>query len=70
HYLGVPESDRDQFDGWTEAIVAANSAGGVAAAATTAQAATGELMMYFASLIERRKVEPGDDTISHLLAAG
>ena len=28
HYLGVPESDRDQFDGWTEAIVAANSAGG------------------------------------------
>ncbi|MFF1941454.1 cytochrome P450 [Rhodococcus qingshengii] len=70
HYLGVPEADRDQFDGWTEAIVAANSAGGVAAAATTAQAATGELMMYFASLIERRKVEPGDDTISHLLAAG
>ena len=31
----------------------------MAAAATTAQAATGELMMYFASLIERRKVELG-----------
>ena len=25
HYLGVPDSDRDQFDGWTEAIVAANT---------------------------------------------
>ena len=28
HYLGVPEEDRDQFDGWTEAIVAANTAEG------------------------------------------
>ena len=27
HYLGVPEEDRDRFDGWTEAIVAANAAG-------------------------------------------
>ena len=23
HYLGVPEQDREQFDGWTEPIVAA-----------------------------------------------
>jgi cytochrome P450 family 130 len=31
HYLGVPEEDREQFDGWTEAIVAANTeSGGVA----------------------------------------
>src|SRR6476660_5970475 len=28
HYLGVPEEDRTQFDGWTEAIVAANAEGG------------------------------------------
>src|SRR5271165_6726892 len=26
HYLGVPEEDRVQFDGWTDAIVAANTA--------------------------------------------
>ena len=33
HYLGVPEEDRQQFDGWTEAIVAANTAdGGIAGA--------------------------------------
>src|SRR6516225_4122652 len=28
HYLGVPEEDRKQFDGWTEAIVAANTIDG------------------------------------------
>ena len=32
HYLGVPEEDRTQFDGWTEAIVAANTAEGASAA--------------------------------------
>src|ERR1700692_1997486 len=37
HSLGVPEEDRKQCDGWTEAIVAANTAeGGVAGALETA----------------------------------
>jgi cytochrome P450 len=67
HYLGVPEEDRKQFDGWTQAIVAANTAeGGVA----TAGEAVGSMMAYFAELIERRRSEPEDDTISHLVAAG
>jgi cytochrome P450 len=67
HYLGVPEEDRKQFDGWTQAIVAANTAeGGVA----TAGEAVGSMMAYFAELIERRRGEPEDDTISHLVAAG
>jgi cytochrome P450 len=67
HYLGVPEEDRKQFDGWTQAIVAANTAeGGVA----TAGDAVGSMMAYFAELIERRRSEPQDDTISHLVAAG
>jgi cytochrome P450 len=67
HYLGVPEQDRAQFDGWTEAIVAANTGeGGVAGAGD----AVGEMMAYFTSLIERRRREPGDDTVSHLVAAG
>ncbi|TVX96802.1 cytochrome P450 [Mycolicibacterium porcinum] len=71
HYLGVPEADRDQFDGWTEAIVAANSAaGGIPAAMGTAGAAVASMMAYFSELIERRRNEPGDDTISHLVAAG
>jgi cytochrome P450 len=71
HYLGVPEEDRAQFDGWTQAIVAANTADeGVAGALGTAGDAVGSMMAYFTGLIERRRTEPEDDTISHLVAAG
>ena len=71
HYLGVPESDRKQFDGWTEAIVAANTAsGGLTDAIATVGDAVGSMMAYFTELIERRRREPEDDTISHLVAAG
>jgi cytochrome P450 len=71
HYLGVPEEDRKQFDGWTEAIVAANTtSGGITSAMATVGDAVGSMMGYFAELIARRRREPGDDTISHLVAAG
>jgi cytochrome P450 len=71
HYLGVPEEDRDQFDGWTEAIVAANTAeGGLGGALETLGSALGDMMGYFTALIERRRKEPEDDTVSHLVAAG
>ncbi len=66
HYLGVPAEDRDRFDGWTDAIVAASSAGH----ATDAAEATAAMLGYFAGLIERRRRDPGDDTVSHLVAAG
>jgi hypothetical protein len=71
HYLGVPEEDREQFDGWTEAIVAANSEStGFAEAAVSAGEAVASMMAYFTQLIERRRREPQDDTVSHLVAAG
>jgi cytochrome P450 len=71
HYLGVPEEDRKQFDGWTESIVAANTtSGGIAGAMATVGDAVGSMMAYFTELIERRRREPEDDTISHLVAAG
>ena len=71
HYLGVPEEDWTQFDGWTQAIVAANTAeGGVAGALETVGDAIGSMMAYFTQLIERRRTDPEDDTISHLVAAG
>jgi cytochrome P450 family 130 len=66
HYLGVPAEDRDRFDGWTDAIVAAGSTGD----ATDAADATAEMLAYFAALVERRRTTPGDDTVSHLVAAG
>lgn len=67
HYLGVPEEDRGQFDGWTDAVVAATvNPDGVASAGD----AIGEMMGYFTGLIERRRTDPQDDTVSHLVAAG
>lgn len=67
HYLGVPDEDRAQFDRWTDAIVAASTeAGGVAGAGE----AVLEMMGYFSGLIERRRTDPADDTVSHLVAAG
>lgn len=71
HYLGVPEQDWAQFDGWTQAIVAANTAeGGIVGALETVGDAVGTMMAYFTGLIERRRTEPEDDTISHLVSAG
>src|ERR1700739_1499703 len=71
HYLGVPDEDRKQFDGWTEAIVAANTVeGGVAGALASPGDAVGSMMAYCTGLMERRRHDPGDDTISHLVSAG
>jgi cytochrome P450 family 130 len=66
HYLGVPAEDRDRFDGWTDAIVAASSAGHASDAAD----ATTAMLGYFSELVDRRRRDAGDDTVSHLVAAG
>ncbi|MGY2701138.1 cytochrome P450 [Nocardioides sp. HB32] len=66
HYLGVPDDGRERFDDWTHAIVSASSAGAITGAAEALTEMTG----YFAELIERRRAQPGDDTVSHLVAAG
>jgi cytochrome P450 len=65
HFLGVPAEDRDRFDGWTEATVAANALGDPLGAPE----AVAELFDYFSHLIERRRREPGDDTVSLLVQA-
>lgn len=62
-YLGVPEADRARFDGWTRGIVEANAASTPTRAADTAA----ELFGYFTTLIQRRRAEPADDTISDLV---
>lgn len=66
HYLGVPPEDWGLFDGWTDAIVAANAQSDVGASAE----AVVEMMGYFSQLIEHRRERPADDTVSHLVAAG
>jgi cytochrome P450 family 130 len=66
HYLGVPEADRARFDGWVHRVVAASATGDVLAASDT----VAEIYEYFTALIEWRRSEPSDDTISHLVEAG
>ena len=58
--------DRPRFDVWTDAIVAATSRG----RSTDGAEAAMEMFGYFTELIERRRREPGDDTISQLARAG
>ncbi|MFC3964011.1 cytochrome P450 [Nocardia jiangsuensis] len=65
YYLGVPEEDRDRFDGWTDAVVAGGISG-----SEQARAASMEMVGYFAELIKRRRTDPGDDTVSLLVQAG
>lgn len=65
-YLGVPEEDRARFDTWSDAIVAANAGGDVL---RDAAGAVADLYGYFSELVERRRVEPGDDMISDLIAS-
>ena len=64
-YLGVPPEDRDRFDAWSNGIVGANALGDPLLAATS----VGELFAFFSELIERRRSDPGDDTISDLVQA-
>lgn len=63
HYLGVDADDRARFDGWTEQIVAANATGDPLGA----HEAVSGLFSYFTGLIERRRAEPADDTVSDLI---
>jgi cytochrome P450 len=65
HYLGVPTEDRARFDGWTEAIVAANASGEVAGAAAAL-----DLFAYADELIRRRTSEPGEDLVTDLVELG
>ena len=66
HYLGVPPEDRGRFDEWTQLIVAANANDDLAAAQDAFLAVFG----YANELMERRRVEPGHDIVSDLVAAG
>ena len=64
-YLGVSEADRAQLEGWTQSIVQAGSSGHDTGAAD----ALAGLYGYFTELVARRRVEPGTDMISTLVAA-
>jgi cytochrome P450 len=66
HYLGVPAEDRVLFDRWTEAIVQAVAGGD----GVRDRDPFTELLGYFAELVARRRIEPGDDIVSDLTRLG
>ncbi|MBQ89246.1 MAG: cytochrome P450 [Acidimicrobiaceae bacterium] len=66
HYLGVPSETRANFDEWTNAIVAANAEGSF----ESAMDATMALLDFAGELIERKKVEPGEDLVTDLVEVG
>ncbi|MEU4446210.1 cytochrome P450 [Actinosynnema sp. NPDC050801] len=63
--LGVPEDDRDDFARWASAAVDGTGA----AAPDPDQAGLRTLVGYLARLVAARRAEPGDDTLSLLVAA-
>jgi hypothetical protein len=65
-YLGVPESDRAQFDLWSSSIVEAGAAGNIVGQAADAVAG---LYAYFTELIEFKRQHPADDMLTDLVEA-
>ena len=72
HYLGVPEEDRDAVRRLDRRHRrgATPQNGGLASAGDPQARRSAGMMAYFTGLIERRRREPEDDTVSHLVAAG
>jgi len=64
HMLGVPEDDGDLFRKWIKAILE----DGITDTNVVIEAA-GEMSHYFMGHVHERMEKPGDDLISHLLAA-
>jgi cytochrome P450 len=68
--LGVPPEDWPRFRGWSRALVANLDplSGRDAAQVATALQARQALGRYLSGIIDRRRLEPGEDLISGLLA--
>lgn len=70
HLLGLPAEDRDQFKQWSDEVTAfLGQAHATPASAARGQASLLALRAYFARQVAQRRVTPGNDLISALLAA-
>jgi cytochrome P450 len=70
--LGAPFEDRDRFREWSDELaLVAFGTGGSARAERHARALAGlrEMDAYFRELIARRRVEPGEDMLTAMMAA-
>ncbi len=66
--LGIPPVDRHHLRPWSNAIVKMYEYGITDAQRDAAERASADFVEYLRELVERRRVEPGDDLISSLLA--
>jgi cytochrome P450 len=62
--LGIPPERRDDFKRWSDALVGALSGDWNP---VEAQQTIGEMFVYLADMVERRRHDPGDDLISRLV---
>jgi len=69
-FLGVPEAMAGQLPAWSHAMVAMYQAGRDRTTEERADAAAREFSAFLSDYIEQRRARPGDDLISHLIAAG
>src|SRR5262249_1162220 len=60
--LGIPDSDREQFKRWSDAVI---DAGTTPTNHNMAQAA--ELLQYFGGVLAERRQHPADDVLSTLV---
>lgn len=67
--LGVPEAMSDQLLAWSNTMVAMYQAGRTHQTEVAANTAAAEFTAFLASYIERRRNDPRDDLITHLIAA-
>ena len=67
--LGVPESMAPDLLRWSHAMVAMYRAGRSRAEEELAVAATNDFVAFLRDYIERRRADPRDDLITHLIAA-
>ena len=64
--LGVPDDDLDSFRRWSDAVIVQ---AGADSDWEEGQQAVGEVFAYFATMLEKRRAEPGNDLITALLTA-
>ena len=67
--LGVPESDADQLLIWSHAMVAMYQANRNHETEVAASNAARDFAQYIREVIARKRTRPGDDLITHLIAA-
>ena len=66
--LGVPREDHERLRDWSQAIVHMYEQGVDASVREAAVTASEEFAAYVRGVVERRRIDPGDDLVTDLLA--